>query len=203
MKKRIILTSLCLLTFTQVYADTTGKNTRSTGWYGGVSMGLANMGGSITLSNNSTSRTFDEDTEDSPKIIKAGYVTKTENRIEAYLKKDSFGDSESKPFDTSTFGLNYQWGISSLSTDKMLPYIRVGAGIGKAKIEGSNKDFDAAEFDLGAGVHYEVTENMDISTGVYRRAIGVSHNDDSIITAVNGLEVGVNYHFLDFNKKKE
>lgn len=202
MKNKILLTSLCLLAITQVYAEPTNKNTRSEGWYGGISMGVANTGGSITVSDGSYSQTFDEDTEDSPKIIKIGKVTKSENRIEAYLKKDSIGDSESKGFDTTTFGLNYQWGISSLSTEKMLPYIRVGAGIGKAKMEGSNKEYDAGEFGLGAGVHYEVTENMDISTGVYRRAIAVTNNNKSIATAFNGFEIGVNYHFLDFDKKK-
>jgi hypothetical protein len=186
---------------TQKIEDTLGSTTRKSGFYAGVGMGLINFGGEVVIDDGYNDYTYDVDTEDKPMMIKIGYVTSNENRVEVYFKSDSIEADEAgssiNMYDTSTFGINYQWGISSLSTDKILPYIRVGIGFGSADIEGATVDVDAIDFDLGAGIYYEAAQNIDVMAGIYRRAVGVSsdESDTTIISSLNGLEFGVNYHF--------
>ena len=177
------------------------SNTKSSGWYAGVGMGIMNWGGSVDIDDGYTSQTFDIDTEDEPLLLKVGYVTSSENRVELYFKKDFIdvvnGNLQAELYETTTFGVNYQWGISSLSSEKMLPYIRVGLGFGSADMDMATVDLDAVEFDLGVGIHYEVSSNIDLTAGIYRRAIGITSEDSdaSVISAVNGIEIGAAYHF--------
>ena len=176
-------------------------STKASGWYAGVGMGLVNWGGSVTVDNGYSTQTIDNDTEDKPMMLKVGYVTQSENRVELYYKKDSIdttnASNQDRPFDTSTFGINYQWGLSSLSTNEMLPYIRVGIGFGSGDADWIANDLNAIDFDIGLGVHYQVAPKIDVSAGIYRRAVGIStdNSDDSVIAAMNGVEIGANYHF--------
>jgi hypothetical protein len=179
----------------------TSGSTRNSGWYAGAGIGLINWGGSVTIDNGYRDKTYDVDTEDKPMMLKIGYVTENENRIELYFKNDAIDAEENDEhidmYDTSTFGINYQWGISSLSTNEILPYIRVGIGFGSADLEGATVDVDAIDFDLGLGVYYDVAPNIDLMVGVYRRAVGISseESDTTIVSVINGLEFGANYHF--------
>jgi opacity protein-like surface antigen len=176
-------------------------SSRKSGFYAGVGMGLINFGGEVVVDDGYNEYTYDVDTEDKPMMLKIGYITSNENRIEVYFKSDSIEAEENgnniNMYDTSTFGMNYQWGISSLSTEKILPYIRVGLGFGSADLEDTSVDVDAIDFDLGAGIYYDVTSNIDVMTGIYRRAVAISSDQSSttIISTVNGLEFAVNYHF--------
>jgi len=185
------------------------SNTKSSGWYAGVGAGIVNWGGSFEVDNGISTTTHNGDVKDSPVLLKMGYITESENRVEVYYKKDSIdtkgGDRvrEGEMYEISTFGLNYQWGISSLSSEKVLPYIRLGLGFGSST---SNyveaKDGTVVELDLALGVYSEVATNIDVSAGIYRRAIvTVAENpdifSDDYITgaATNGIEIGLNYHF--------
>lgn len=185
----------------KVSIDGLTASTKDSGWYVGVSTGLLNWGGEVTIDDGYREKTYEVDTEDKPMMLKVGYVTESENRIELYYKSDSIEAEEDgrslNLYDTSTFGINYQWGISSFSTNEMLPYISVGIGMGSGEIDGSSTDFDAVEVNLGLGVHYQVAQNIDISAGLYRRAIviGADNSDLVIATALNGIEVGASYHF--------
>ena len=180
-------------------ATNSPTNTELTGWYAGASIGLTNFGGEVVFDNGETTKTFNEDTTDKPIILNIGYITDSENRIELYYKNDSFEGESGDLYDTSTFGINYQWGLSSLSSEKFLPYIGVGLGFGSADFRGVDAD-TTVEFGLSVGMYYTVTPNIDVSAELYRRAVGVTfskpnRSDLSIITAVNGLEFGANYHF--------
>ena len=175
-------------------------STKNSGFYTGLSMGLLNWGGEVILNDGTTSKTFDVKTKDKPIMLKLGYVTESENRVEVYYKSDSIDVKENSTFnlyDTSTFGIDYQWGLSSLSTNEMLPYIRVGIGVGSAKIENASADLNAVDVDLGIGIHYQVATSTDISAGLYRRVVGISsdNSDATILSAMNGVEMGINYHF--------
>lgn len=202
---KLLLSSVLLATIVHatenVSTERLTASTKDSGWYVGANIGLLNFGGEVMIDNGYNEETYDVDTEDKPMILKVGYVTESENRIELYFKNDSIEAEEQGThidmYDTSTFGINYQWGISSLSTNEMLPYIRVGIGFGSAELEGKTVDFDAIDFDLGLGVHYQVTPNIDLSGGIYRRAVGINSesSDTIIISAVNGIEIGANYHF--------
>jgi opacity protein-like surface antigen len=205
--KIILLISFISFTSTSSYSEEIkNPSTRTSGWYSGVSAGIVNSGGSIQISKEYKNKIYDADTKDSPIILKIGYVTEKENRVEAYYKKDSIGDTtKEKAFSTSTFGLDYEWGLSSMSSEKILPYIRIGGGLGSASMKGSKLDLSAAEFDMGAGIHYAATNNIDISAGIYRRAIvvGEKNTTSSIGTAFNGIELGINYHFLNLENKSK
>jgi len=184
---------------TTVPTTSSQTNTQLTGWYAGASIGLTNFGGEVLIDDGDTSETFDVDTTDKPIILNVGYITDSDNRIELYYKNDSFEGDNASLYDTSTFGINYQWGLSSLSSEKFLPYIGVGLGFGSADFRGVDAD-TTVEFGLSVGMYYTVTPNIDVSAELYRRAVGVTfskpnRSDLSIITAVNGLEFGANYHF--------
>ena len=192
-RKVIVTSSLFLFASTSAYSDNY-ENSRSSGWYAGLSTSVANVGGSAIVDNGYSNREFDIDTSDDPLTLKIGYVTESQNGIEAYYKDDSISfEGESLDFQTSSFGANFQWGISSLSSEKMMPYFRVGGGLGSAKTEGAG-DLTMAEFDMGAGVHYDMTDNLGLSAGVYRRAIAVTDDYDTVAAAMNGAELGVNFY---------
>ena len=206
MTKKLLLSTLLLASVANATESTESSivssgSTKASGWYAGVGIGVMNWGGEVTIDDGYYDTTYDVDTEDKPMMLKVGYVTESENRIELYFKNDSIEAEEQGThidmYDTSTFGINYQWGISSLSTNEMLPYIRVGIGFGSAEAEGATVDLDAIDFDLGLGMHYQVAPNVDLSVGIYRRAVGISseNSDTTIISAVNGIEIGANYHF--------
>jgi len=177
------------------------STTRKSGFYAGVGMGLINFGGSVEVDNGYRTTSIDKDTEDKPFSIKVGYLTESENRVELYYKTDSI-DTENnlgnaRNFDASLFGLNYQWGISSLSSDKLLPYIRLGLGFGSGTADFTTLDLTAVEVDLALGAYYEVAPNIDVSAGIYRRAVVFADDvsDDTIGIALNGIELGATYHF--------
>lgn len=192
-KKVMLIASLCLLAPAHAYSAD-GESMRSSGWYGGISTGVANIGGSVLTTSN---QNIDIDTSDTPLMLKAGYVTESENRVEVYYKNDSIGikDGDGDDIEASSFGVNYQWGFSSLSSERMIPYIRVGGGLGSAEIDGVGDDLTFAEFDVGAGVHYDMTDNLGLSAGIYRRGVAVSDDyNDSLGVALNGAELGINYY---------
>jgi len=86
------------------------SNTKSSGWYAGVGMGIMNWGGSVDIDDGYTSQTFDIDTEDEPLLLKVGYVTSSENRVELYFKKDSIdvvnGNLQAELYETSKWYRN-------------------------------------------------------------------------------------------------
>jgi len=188
-------------------ATNSPTNTELTGWYAGASIGLTNFGGEVVFDNGDNTETSNVDTTDKPIVLNVGYVTDNDNRIELYYKNDSFEEDSKegsdKIYETSTFGINYQWGLSSLSSEKFLPYIGVGLGYGSADLPKEAKPLDAdtaVEFALCVGMYYTVTPNIDVSAELYRRAVVVDFtnsglSDATVATAVNGLEFGVNYHF--------
>jgi len=126
---KLLLSSL--LTVSIAFAtEISNINTQLTGWYVGTSIGLTNFGGEVIFDNGDTRETSNVDTTDKPIVLNVGYVTDNDNRIELYYKNDSFEEDSKegsdKIYETSTFGINYQWGLSSLSSEKFLPYIGVG-----------------------------------------------------------------------------
>ena len=192
--KTILATSLFLFASTHAYSAD-NESMSSSKWYAGISTGVVNVGGNAVVDNGYSNRAFDIDTSDDPLTLKVGYVTESQNRIEVYYKDDSVGfEDDSIDIETSSFGINYQWGISSLASEKMIPYLRVGGGLGSATTEGES-DLTMAEFDMGAGVHYDMTDNLGLSAGVYRRAIAVADDyDNTLAAAMNGAELGINFY---------
>ncbi|MCK5902044.1 MAG: hypothetical protein KAG28_02755 [Cocleimonas sp.] len=204
--KIILFISLSLFTFIHATESiTTTPSNKSNDWYVGVNSSMLNSGGSVLLSNGRKTETYDIETKDSPILLKIGSVSDSKNRTEIYYKKDSFNTATVKDiFKTSTVGLNYQWGITSLSSEKILPYLRMGGGIGSASMKGDNDHLElgVVELDMGAGIHYKIVDNISLSAGLYRRAIilGEDKTNNSVGTGFNGVEVGVNYHFLDLKR---
>ena len=183
----------------------TPLTTKESGFYLGAGTTVLNFGGSVEVDDGYRTTSIDKDTEEKPFILKLGYLSESENRVELYYKKGSIDTTNnlniSREFDISLFGINYQWGISSLSSDKVLPYIRLGMGFGSGTANYTTHDFVAVEVDLALGVYYKVTPKFDLSAGVYRRAIVLADDntngttDEIISTALNGIEFGATYHF--------
>lgn len=194
MKNKILFVCfLCLFPFSPAFAGGS-EGTYISGWYAGVGMGTFNAGGSIGTLAKGTAGIRGDDTADSPVILKVGYQMENRNRVEGYFKKDIIGaDSLSVDFDVSTVGMNYQWGLSSLASGSVIPYLRIGGGLGTADVTGS--DVVAAEIDLGAGLHVGLTDNLGLSAGVYRRSMALIDEDydSSIGFSMNGGELGISY----------
>ncbi|MCK5853912.1 MAG: outer membrane beta-barrel protein [Sulfurovaceae bacterium] len=181
--------------------------TNSNGFYIGANIGVVNFGGSgeTTVTNNNRNRTreYNGDINDMPINIKLGYITKSENRLELYYQSDQLKVENYDILESSIFGFNYQWGLSSLSSSSLLPFIRLGIGFGSTTMDRGEEDSDiAAELNTAIGVYYKVFNSLDLSMAIYRKSLASMVLDDydddkSSTTALvtNGVEIGFNYRF--------
>ena len=100
---------------------------------------------------------------------------------------------------------NYEFGFASLSSgSKLLPYLSLGVGSGKASSDKLKKvdDTNVIEFDMGLGIHYQVNENIYAMFAYGHDMIifddvkdSTNANYEISNTATNTLKVGVSYHF--------
>ncbi|NEW61239.1 hypothetical protein GSY74_08080 [Sulfurovum sp. bin170] len=177
-------------------------------WYIGTNIGLINFGGEVEVENDYTTYKSTKDVDSSPFMLKFGYQKNNDNRTEFYLKKDNI-EIVGELFKTSTIGFNYEWGLSSMSKESILPYISLGIGVGNSSSKYlAYDDGTVIELALSGGVHYRINKNIDTTVGLFRRALVNSVSDvatysyygyestDYLTTAVtNGIEVGISYHF--------
>ena len=209
MKKKLLLSSLLLVS--TLYSSNIDSNMeRSDGsWYVGLNLGLTNFGGSLEISDDYKTSKFNGDVDSKPFMLKVGYLQNDDNRLEFYYKKDNIDIEGHEFFSTSTIGISSEWGFSSLSKNRFLPYFTLGFGVGSSS---SNfvvyDDGVVLELDIGLGIHYQVHKNIDATVGLFRRSMinvvsdvntGSYYYDDSedysSLASVNGIEIGVSYHF--------
>ena len=111
-------------------------------------------------------------------------------------------DAKEGDFSTESIGVNYEWGFSSIASDKWIPYVCVGFGAGKtssSKLKSIDKA-DMAEGALGLGVRYQFTKNMDGQVGYkYTQIVIDSFNDkdtdDVSKIGQNNVIFALNYKF--------
>jgi len=134
--------------------------------------------------------------------LKTGYQHFKGNRVELYYRQNEL-DTKEGDISTQTFGVNYEWGFSSLSSDKLLPYASVGFGVGKASSKKLKTvdDVDVGEINFGLGVHYQFNENIDFQVGYEHisTAFIISDNDKNAKSepgvGQNNVMASVSYKF--------
>ena len=209
MKKKLLLSSLLLVS--SLYgADVDSSMARDGGsWYLGLNLGLMNFGGSFELTDDDRTYKSHEDVDSRPFMFKAGYLQSDDNRLEFYYKKDNIDIKSYELFTTSTIGIKSEWGISSLKKNAILPYFTLGFGVGSSSSDADiYDDGTVIELDIGLGIHYQAHRNVDVTVGLFRRSMinivsGVDddsyYSDESLdyssLASVNGIELGVSYHF--------
>jgi len=208
-KKKLLLSSLLLLS--TLYGSNVDSNMERSdgGWYVGLNLGLTNFGGSLERSDGDKTYKFNEDVDSRPFMLKAGYLQSNDNRLEFYYKKDNMDIKGHEVFSSSTIGIKSEWGISSLSQNRLLPYFTLGFGVGtSSSSQAIYDDGIVLELDIGLGIHYQVHKNIDATIGLFRRSMmnivsGVDtgsyyyedSEDYSSLASVNGIEIGVSYYF--------
>jgi len=144
----------------------------SDGIYIGVDSTVISFGKeSLKVTNkDKTIKTY-KDVESSHCNIQIGYQHSENNRVELYFR-DRKLDTKVGDISTKTFGINYEWAFSSLSSGKVIPYALIGAGAGEvssSKLKHLDKA-DVIEINFGAGIHYQFNPNIDLK-------IGYNHTD--------------------------
>jgi len=175
------------------YEETTSKATMQVG----LTYGLMNFGGSLS----DESESIDVDTEDTPLTISFAFLFKNDNKFGFYYKTDELAlpnISDSGTISTNTFGVLGEVGFSSIKAKigegELLPYFGYGLGYGSAEASWTSIDLSAFEADLSFGAHYTI-QSFEVSAAIYRRAISVFDESDTVTYAMNGINLGVGYKF--------
>ncbi|GEM_PF-6639896 len=152
----------------------------SDGFYVGVDGALLSFKkDSMKVEKSDKSRTTYHDIKSSHYgALKVGYQHFKHNRVELYFRKNKL-DSREGDITLESYGVNYEWGFSSLSTQSLMPYLAVGVGVGKSSSDElepiDNVGIGEVSFDIG--VHYQFTTNIDAQIG-YRRINTIFDNLD-------------------------
>jgi len=178
------------------------SHANSDGFYIGAETTIAGFGDeSLKVTNKDKTTTTYKDIEYGHCNIKVGYQHFQGNRVEFYYRYNNL-DPKVGDITTKTFGINYEWALSSLSTEKVVPYILIGFGGGKAS-SSKVKSIDKAEVgegNLGFGVRYQFNQNIDMQVGYKHTATGFDKfdNDTTDKTSTidqNSMMLGVAYKF--------
>ncbi len=179
----------------------TGSYANSDGFYIGANASLVSLGDdSITTKDKDKTKTTYHDVSSSGFSLKTGYQHFNRNRVELYLRVNKL-DSDEGYVTMQTVGVNYEWGFSSLSSEKLLPYASVGVGFGDASSKKLKlvDDVDVGEMTVGLGVRYQFNEKIDAQIGFQHIATGFEDydktTDDVSVVAQNNIMVSVAYKF--------
>jgi hypothetical protein len=172
---------------------------RTNGWYAGLSAGTGSGTAQIS-SGSTTSNEFDID--ETPIILKVGYLLQNQDRVDIYYKSNSLEDEFNTKFSITTYGVNYNISMVSWSNDIILPFFKVGAGLGSISVDGGSifDDSSVFEFNLGFGANFKVHENIDLLASLVRTGTSVTGdtvagNSNTLKQVTTGAELGISYHF--------
>ncbi len=150
----------------------TVNHANSDGLYIGVDTSIVSFEKeTLKVTNKDKSTKTYKDVESTHCSIQVGYQHFDNNRVELYFR-DRTLDTKVGDISSKTFGLNYEWGFSSISTEKIMPYALIGVGAGESsssKLKHLDKA-DVIEVNFGAGIHYQFNQNIDLK-------VGYSHTD--------------------------
>jgi hypothetical protein len=173
---------------------------RTNGWYLGLDVSTASGSGSIS---DGSATIGGLDTKSTPITLKVGYLKENQDRVDIYYKKsnitwgfpDPVGDYE---VDVSSYGLNYNITIVTLSNEMILPFVRLGFGFGSAS-SGEDDNFDSAsvfELNTALGAYFKAHDKIDVTAAVTRTGVAIAGKNTAVLGAgLTGLELGVSYHF--------
>jgi len=171
-------------------------------WYVGTYSSITNLASEeMTIENKNKSKSKYHDIKGSSHSIKVGYRHFDGNRVELYYKGNEFKGDEGK-FSTESLGVNYEWGFTSLSSKKLLPYLSLGFGVGEvtsSNIKAIDKS-DIGEIIFGIGLHYTVNEDIVVQVGYNRTGTIVDNfydeaTDDISAVGQDNIMLGLSYVF--------
>ena len=179
----------------------------SNGFYMGVDTAFINMGDDeldITTydsDGNQKSKKHYKDVTSISYGLKFGYQPFDRNRIEVSLT-DSKISTDVGNIKGVTIGINYEWGFTSFQTEHVLPYLSIGFDGGRAelsKFEFKDKKADMISSTFGAGIRYNVNENVDAKIGYLHSSTGFGDFEDEKGDmqgiSQDKLEFGLTYKF--------
>jgi len=189
--------SIILLALMASYAQA-----NSNGVYVGLDASLITLGeDSMNVEKKDKSRETYHEISGSSYNLKVGYQHFDGNRVELYYRHHEL-DAKEGDFSTESIGLNYEWGFSSLASEKWMPYVAVGFGAGEvssSKLK-SIDNSDMAEATLGFGVRYQFTKNIDGQVGYKYTSTVIDNFQDETTDEIseigqNNIMFAVNYKF--------
>jgi hypothetical protein len=194
---KIFVTSLIFASF--VFAGEPDFS-RTNGWYAGLSAGTGS--GTSQFKVGSLFTSDETDIDETPIILKVGYLLQNQDRVDIYYKSNSIEGESNVKFSTTTYGVNYNIGMVSWSNDIILPFFKVGAGVGSMSVDGGGlfDDGSVFEFNLGFGANFKVHENIDLLAALVRTGTSVTGdtfagNSSTLTQVTTGVELGISYHF--------
>ena len=133
--------------------------------------------------------------------LKVGYQHFDKNRIE-FSVKDTKISTNVGDIKGATIGINYEWGFTSFETENILPYLSIGFDGGRAelsKFKFKDKKSDMVSANFGAGIRYNVNQNIDAKIGYLHSSTGFGdfENEKGDLQGISQdkLEFGVTYKF--------
>jgi opacity protein-like surface antigen len=188
------------LTLTALFSTFTLAN--DNGFYIGVDTSIISFGDqSLKITNEDKSTKNYKDIESCHGDIKVGYQHFDGNRVELYYRHNEL-DTKAGDITTQTYGINYEWAFSSLSSETITPYLLIGFGGGEAsssKITAVD-NAETGEGSFGLGIHYQYNKNVDFQIGYTATSTGFDGFDDEEIDKTSTIDqdkimVGLSYKF--------
>jgi len=197
MKKYTVLQTLTLMALLS-----TLSLANENGFYVGIDTTIANFGDQfLKVTNKDKSIKTYKDIESVHCDLKIGYQHYDGNRVELYYRNNQI-DTKAGDITTETFGINYEWAFSSLSSQAVTPYLLIGIGGGKAsskKIKAID-NAEAGEGSLGIGIHYQYNQNVDLQLGYTATSTGFDNFDNKTVDETSTIDqdkvvLGISYKF--------
>jgi len=174
----------------------------SDGIYIGVGSSIMDVGDdSLKVENKDKTKSTYHDISGPFHSIKVGYQHFDKNRVELYFRGHQM-EAKEGDFNTKSVGINYEWGFTSLASEKLMPYVSLGLGAGEissSDLKAIDKA-DMGEIIFGIGVRYQITENIDAQLAYNHTGMIIDNFHDEETDEVSSLcqrnvMLGFNYKF--------
>lgn len=205
MKNKLV--KIVFITALLTTCSNANENANSDGFYVGIDTSFINIGDdnlNITTYNSSGDEKSEKKAKDITSIAYAyaiGYQHYNKNRVEIFIKDNKINTNTGDIL-TVTLGVNYEWGFSSYENNNITPYILGGFGVGRTKLknfEEPNKELDTFGINLGFGIRYSISKNIDAKLGYIHSNTAFGNFDkekeDIIAIAQDKVAFGITYRF--------
>ncbi len=173
----ILLT--CLLVSTQVSAGDKKPDTDK-GWYVGAGMSFG--WGQEKLEYDA--ETYKEEVSSLASDFTLGYITRHDHRFEVTYHLDSLEIDNSDKNGKLT-SLDFEWQFT-FSDNLLEPYFRSGLGFPSSPYLEEDVKLSGVSIQLGTGLIYRLTYNIELDVGIKARAIGwtvTEHNGEDLVVS--------------------
>ena len=175
---RILLLPALLVTV-PAFADDE-KPLTDKGWYIGAGMSLG--WGQEKLEYGQ--ETYKEEASSIASDFTLGYITRLDHRFEVTYHLDSIETDASNKNGKLT-SLDFEWQFT-FSDNLLEPYFRSGLGFASSAYLEEGVDLHGVSIQLGTGLIYRLTYNIEVDLGIKARAIGwraTQHNGEDLVVS--------------------